>query len=248
MPGWVHDDSAIVFGFSTRLGGVSTSPFDTLNLGRSTADDAAAVDENRHRFLVSLDLDPKQLATAGQVHGAHVTRVEAAGLHPECDALITTVPGLSLAVTTADCVPLVFIAPRAVAVAHAGWRGTASHIPRAALVGVCDASGVTPAELQVYLGPCIRSCCYAVHAEVAGQFDPVTCTTRGGTTYLDLAAAIRLQLEHAGLPEAHVADVGECTACQPQRYFSHRRDGPRTGRHWVVVAMRDSRSLSTASE
>src|SRR5262252_6148695 len=97
--------------FSTRRGGVSRAPYDTLNLGRSTEDHAEAVRENRERLLRLASLEPDRLATAGQVHGARVVEVVAPGHHPECDALVTRVPGVVLAVTTADCMALLYQAP-----------------------------------------------------------------------------------------------------------------------------------------
>jgi copper oxidase (laccase) domain-containing protein len=118
--------------FSTRRGGVSRAPFESLNLGRSTADDAAAVRENRERLLRLATLEPDRLATAGQVHGARVVEVVAPGHHDDCDALVTRRPDVVLAVTTADCMSLLYRAPGVVAAAHSGWRGTADAMPVAA--------------------------------------------------------------------------------------------------------------------
>src|SRR5881394_2211252 len=128
-----HDDPDAVLAFTTRRGGVSVPPFDTLNLGRSTDDRPEAVAENRARALRAARLDPARLATAGQVHGARVVEARAAGHLEACDALVTRVRGLALAVTSADCLPILFAAPGAVAAAHAGWRGAAAGIPRATL-------------------------------------------------------------------------------------------------------------------
>jgi copper oxidase (laccase) domain-containing protein len=102
-------DAVLVF--TTRRGGVSRAPFDTLNLGRSTEDDAAAVRENRERLLRLATLDPDRLATAGQVHGARVVEVVAPGHHADCDALVTRRPDVVLAVTTADCMSLLYQPP-----------------------------------------------------------------------------------------------------------------------------------------
>src|ERR1043166_254100 len=109
--------------FSTRRGGVSRAPYDTLNLGRSTEDDREAVTANRARLLAAATLDPHRLAPAGQVHGTRVVAVSAPGHHPECDALVTNAPGVVLAVTTADCMALLYRAPGVVAAAHSGWGG-----------------------------------------------------------------------------------------------------------------------------
>src|SRR5262245_14151363 len=163
-------DPAAVLLFSTRRGGVSRAPYDTLNLGRSTEDDPAAVAANRARLLAAATLSPARLATAGQVHGARVVEVNAPGHHPECDALVTRAPGVVLAVTTADCMSLLYRAPGVVAVAHSGWRGTADGMPVAALTAVCRLAGCAPDAVHVAIGPAIRGCCYEVGEDVAGLF------------------------------------------------------------------------------
>jgi YfiH family protein len=224
--------------FSTRRGGVSQGPYRSLNLGRSTEDDPVAVTENRRRWLTSLGLDPARLANAGQVHGRAVAQVSAPGLQPECDVLVTTTPGLALAVTAADCLPLLLSAPGAVAAAHSGWRGTADGAPEAALSAVCAASHTGPERVTIHLGPGIRGCCYRVGPEVADRF-PVSAVRRDeGGLWLDLPTAVRLRLLEAGVPPGSIHDTGACTACEPEWYFSHRRDQGRTGRQWGVIALR----------
>ena len=238
VPAWKAVDAAsdLRLAFSTRRGGVSDPPFDSLNLGRSTADSPDAVAENRLRFLSSLGLPETSVATAGQVHGANIARVAASGHHPACDALVTRARDVALAVTTADCLPLLYVAPHAVGAAHSCWRGTAAGMPRAALTAVCEASDVSAAGVRVHLGPCIRVCCYEVGADVARQFPASVSTRRGDAWRLDLVAAARLQLLEAGVPEAALEDVGACTSCDADWYYSHRRDAGPTGRHWAIVA------------
>ena len=238
VPIWRPDapDPATCLAFSTRRGGVSAPPFDALNLGRSTDDLPESVQENRRRLLSACRLTPDRAATAGQVHGARVLEVTRPGHHPDCDALFTRAPGIALCVTTADCLPLLYVAPGAVAAAHSGWRGTADGMPRVTLSAVCAATGVTPADVRVHLGPCIRPCCYEVGADVARRF-PAGAVSRSGETWrLDLATAARLQLLDSGVPPASISDVRACTSCEPYWYFSHRRDAGRTGRHWAIAA------------
>jgi YfiH family protein len=223
--------------FSTRRGGVSDGPYRSLNLGRSTDDRPEAVAENRRRWLAALDLDPARFANAGQVHGRTVVRVDAPGFQPGCDALVTTTPGLTLAVTAADCLPLLFTAPRAVAAAHAGWRGTADGVPEATLSAVCDAAGVGPERVSVHVGPGIRGCCYPVGPEVAERFPREAVREAGDARWLDLPTAVRLRLMAAGVLPGEIHDTGACTACEPDWYFSHRRDRGLTGRHWGVIAL-----------
>lgn len=229
-----------VLAFTTRRGGRSAPPFDTLNLGRSTLDDPAAVQANRARLLECLGLGLDALATAGQVHGARVVPVTTPGHHSDCDALVTDRRGLALAVTTADCMALLYHAPGAVGAAHSGWRGTEAGMPVAALTAVRELAGVSAAHVDVHLGPCIRGCCYVVGEEVARRFPAAAVRREDDLVRLDLPTATRLALLAAGVPEARIHDTGACTACEPHWYFSHRRDEGRTGRMWGVAALRDA--------
>ena len=247
---WTLDDAAPVplwrpatgtpgarLAFSTRRGGTSEPPFASLNLGRSTEDRPEAVTENRARLLVSLGLSPDRLATAGQVHGARVVEVAGPGHQAGCDALVSRVPGLALAVTTADCMSLLYVAPGAVAAAHAGWRGTAEGMPGAALAALCSCAGCPPEHVQVHIGPCIRACCYEVGEDVASRFPSAAVRPTSDRPRLDLPAAARLGLEELGVRPEAIHDTGACSACEPYWYFSHRRDAGRTGRLWGVAAV-----------
>ena len=227
--------------FTTRRGGVSRAPFESLNLGRSTADDAAAVRENRERLLRLATLSPDRLATAGQVHGARVVEVVEPGHHPDCDALVTRRPEVVLAVTTADCMSLLYHAPGVVAVAHSGWRGTAEAMPVAALEAVCRLAGCAPDAVDVAIGPAIRGCCYEVGDDVAARFPSAAVRATGGKPRLDLPTAARMALDAAGVRPERLEDTGACTCCEPAWYFSHRRDHGRTGRHWGVAARIEAR-------
>lgn len=239
LPVWrCHPEPpGVRLGFSTRRGGVSEGPFRWLNLGRSTDDRPDAVQENRRRLLTALGLDPARLANAGQVHGTRVTRAAAPGLHPDCDALVSTTPGLALAVTAADCLPILYAAAAAVGAAHAGWRGTADGVPEATLAAVCAAAGVGPDAVSIHFGPCIRGCCYEVGPEVAARFPDAALRPVGSSRHLDIPTAARLRLLTAGVPASSIHDTGACTACEPYWYFSHRRDQGLTGRQWGVVAL-----------
>lgn len=223
--------------FSTRRGGLSHAPYDSMNLGRSTADDPAAVTANRERLLGTASLSPHRLATAGQVHGARVVEATAPGHHPECDALVTRVPGVVLAVTTADCMSLLYHAPGVVAAAHSGWRGTAGGMPVAALEAVCRLAGCAPDAVTVAIGPAIRGCCYEVGDDVAAHFPAAALRAVDGRPRLDLPTVATLALLAAGVSPASLQDTEACTACEPALYYSHRRDRGVTGRHWGVAAI-----------
>lgn len=240
VPLWRPMDAgpAYALAFSSRRGGVSPPPRDSLDLGPSTRVPADLVRENRRRLLERLQLDPAAVVTAGQVHGAVLRLVSRPGHVAHCDGLLTLTPGLALAVATADCMALLYRAPGAVAAAHAGWRGAAAGVPGATLQALRAAAGVPPAAVRVALGPCIRACCYEVGPEVAGKFPSTAVHRVGGRTHLDLPAVARLQLLEAGLPEAALEDTGVCTACHPELCFSYRRDGRGTGRMWGLAALR----------
>jgi polyphenol oxidase len=249
MPHWSLDDSIdppmwrplaashVVAAFTTRRGGVSEPPYHALNLGRSTEDAATAVETNRARVLVALGLDPARLATAGQVHGRVVKQVTEPGLQGECDALVTRVPGIALAVSGADCLPILFAAPGVVAAAHAGWRGVAAGVPLAALEAVMALAGGPAHRVDVHFGPGIRSCCYEVGPEVAERFPGETVRQVGSSLRLSVPDAARAQLLAHGVDAARLFDTGACTACEPAWYFSHRRDRGRTGRQWGLIAL-----------
>jgi YfiH family protein len=239
VPSWrpAPADPGCSLAFSTRRGGVSGPPWDTLDLGLSSGDRPESVLENRRRLLVSHGLDPAALATAGQVHGSTIRTVTRPGHEPGCDALLTLTRGVTLAVATADCMSLLYTAPGTIAAAHAGWRGAAAGLPATTLDALCAAAGVPAREAHVALGPCIRVCCYEIGPDVARRFPASTVRTVDGRPHLDLPGAARIQLLEAGLPPEAFEDTGACTACERDWYFSHRRDAGHTGRHWGFAAL-----------
>jgi purine-nucleoside/S-methyl-5'-thioadenosine phosphorylase / adenosine deaminase len=216
-----------VAAFSTRLGGVSEPPFDTLNLGRLTGD--PEVRENRHRLCAALDIDPGGVLIGRQVHEALVRRHEEAtvpslfaepapGL-PEADGQATDRPGLAPLVFVADCLPVALAGPRGVAMIHCGWRGMAAGIVHH---GVEEVEATAAA-----VGPSIGPCCYEVGEEVLGAFGPLGDGIASGRM-LDLREVVRRLLERAGVDQVEISDL--CTSCNPDLFFSHRRDQGRTGR------------------
>ncbi|HEY8206650.1 MAG TPA: peptidoglycan editing factor PgeF [Myxococcaceae bacterium] len=235
-------------GFSTRLGGASEGPLASLNLGRSVGDAPERVAENLKRACVAASLDPDDLHTVHQVHGAAVHRVTAElrgfarrSPRPEADALFTAEPGAALAVSVADCVPILMADPegKRVAAVHSGWRGTYAEIAARA-VEAFAAEGSRPAALRVAIGPSIRICCYVVGQDLAdqfrGRFGVDVVVEEEGRFHLDLVRAIRWTLGRAGVPEEGVEVVPDCTSCEPDLYYSHRRDHGNTGRHLAFIA------------
>ncbi len=190
---------------------------------------------------------PDALACTTQVHGRTVHVVTGPPPPAEGDGLWTTTPGLAVAVRVADCVPILLWDPgvAAVSAVHAGWRGTAQDIAGAAVTRGVSRLGVAPERLHAAIGPCISACCFEVGDEVVsglrdagleeGQFG----LRQGprGRPHVDLRSANRALLLRAGLDDGRIEDVGGCTVCEPERYESYRRDGPRSGRMRGIIAL-----------
>jgi YfiH family protein len=211
--------------FFTRLGGVSREPYESLNVSRKVGDDPAAVEQNL--ALIKEAMGGRPSAWVRQVHADGVVRVAEAGFAGEADSLLTAETDFSVVVAVADCVPVALVGESGVGMVHSGWRGTLSGV-----------AGKTTRELgeavvRAYIGPCIRGCCYEVSEDLAGEFarrfGPGVVSGR----YLSLPAAIRLDLEGAGV---EVYDLGLCTGCRPDLFYSHRKQGPLTGRNLAAVA------------
>lgn len=232
-PGLVH-------GFTTRHGGVSDGAFASLNLGRSTGDDDRAVAENHRRLATQAGFALERLATpARQVHGAGVVRAgEPADAQRDCDAIVTGDRGLAIGIRTADCVPVLLLHPPTACggAVHAGWRGVAAGVVAAGV----DAMGVPANELLAAIGPAIGGCCYEVDDATFAKVrdaapETAAVATRAGHVRIDLIAGVRGQLRAAGLEASSIDVVGGCTACDPSRFFSHRRDRGATGRHLAFL-------------
>ncbi len=213
--------------FTTRRGGVSSGPYESLNLGRWTPDDPAAVAENRERVQA---LAGARFAFGRQVHGTEVASVGVpTGAPAEHDGVLTAVAGVAPMVLVADCLPIALAGGGAVGMLHGGWRGLAGGIvPQ----GVSALRALAPPDASVAaaIGPGAGPCCYTVSDEVRVRFPA---EARRGRN-LDLKAAARAQLEAAGVAEIH--DCGLCTICAPaELLFSHRRDEGTTGRQAGVA-------------
>lgn len=228
---------------TSRTGGVSAPPFDSLNLGRSAGDDPAAVDENRRRFEAALGVPTRYLS---QVHGSRVVRLTHADTtSSEADAAITTESGLACTMMVADCLPVLFAAPeaRGVGAAHAGWRGLAGGVLEATVGALCEAAACEPKDLSAWLGPCIGPRQFEVGAEVLDAFGPAAAQRfvprsrpDGSPRWLaDLPALARDRLQAAGVTQ--VSGGTWCTASDPSRFFSFRRDRV-TGRMAAAVWIR----------
>jgi polyphenol oxidase len=205
--------------FSTRLGGVSDPPFDELNLGILTEDDAAAVTENRRRLLTALGLEPEQVVFALQVHGTRLIHHPCDEQLPEADGHVVTEPGPAPMVLAADCLPVALYGPAGLALVHAGWRGLAG--------GIVEAAAEVVAATSAAIGPGIGSCCYEVGEEVREAFADLGDGVVAGRM-LNLPEVARRRLAEAGVER--IESAGLCTSCEKDLFFSHRRDHGRTGR------------------
>jgi polyphenol oxidase len=228
--------------FTTRNGGVSRPPFDSMNLGRPSGDDAQAVDANRARLRAALGVSPIYLS---QVHGTRSVVLDTAQGPGtiEADACTTATPGVVCTMRVADCLPVLFTdtAGRAVGAAHAGWRGLAEGVLESCfaqwvqqLPAQADADGAAVAQQTLaWLGPCIGPQAFEVGPEVRAAFverdaSAGTCFSPqpAGKWLADLAALARMRLQHMGITRIYGNDgsAGWCTVNNPLRFFSHRRD------------------------
>jgi hypothetical protein len=215
--------------FSTRVGGVSEPPYDSFNLGLLTGDDSGHVIENRRILAEDAGLEPEAVAMGWQVHGTDIRTwdgptgdgsfLDPRGGREKFDGHVTSAPELGLLVLVADCLPVALVGDGGIAMVHCGWRGLAGGIiARAAeLVG-------TPKGAAV--GPGIGPCCYEVGDEVLAAFEDHPDAANG--RMLNLRAVADAQLKAAGAGRVEHVDL--CTSCNPDLFFSHRRDDGVTGR------------------
>jgi hypothetical protein len=219
--------------FSTRVGGVSEGPFESLNLGRRTGDEVERVDENRRRLCAEVEADEQALTLGFQTHSTVVNRAEAGSRGVPGDALWTDEPGVPMLALGADCVLMAMArtngAEPALAVIHAGWRGL--------IDGVVDTTAETigPAFAAV-VGPSIGPCCYAVGEEVASLFRDRFGDGIVSEGKLDLWTAAERAARDAGATEVERVDL--CTRCRSDLFFSERRTGRPRGTQGVLGVVR----------
>ncbi len=222
--------------FTTRYGGVSTGSLSSLNIAFKEGETMANVERNIGILAASLGFDTEKLVLTRQTHTDMVRVVTAADHatlchrdYPECDALVTCDPGVSLMIYTADCTPILLWDPvtGAVGAAHAGWRGTAAGIAGKAARLMCDAFGARPQDIHAAIGPNIARCHFETDRDVPdamlaayGEAAVPFIDFNGEKYHLDLKAINALSLQRAGV--RHIDISGDCTACQPQRFWSHR--------------------------
>jgi polyphenol oxidase len=228
-----------VVAFSTRVGGVSEGPYESLNLGILTADDPARAVENRRRLADRVGIDAERARMAWQQHGAAVRKASPEGIlrpgtrHEACDGWWSDEPGQGMMLLTADCLPVAIARANgespALAVLHIGWRGL--------LEGIIEngVQALGEGRLGAVVGPGIGPCCYEVGPDVAEPFGARFGREVLSDGRLDLWRAVELALTAAGVADVERTDL--CTFCHPQLFFSHRRDRGITGRQGVIAAV-----------
>ena len=251
------DGQPVRHGFSTRLGGVSPAPWDSLNLGISRGDSDENVWENYRRFCAAVGVAPESTVFTQQTHSENIRQDtgQDAGkglLHPrnytDVDALITDCPGLSLVVFSADCGTILLFDPvhRAIGAVHAGWRGTAKRIGEKTVDKMVADYGCKRENIIAAIGPCIGKCCYEVDDPVADALknipyldtDKVLFKKENNKYMLDLAATNKQILLHAGIKESNLDITDLCTCCNGDELHSHRATHGERGNLAMIIELK----------
>jgi len=241
--------------FTTRLGGVSSGIYATLNLGLSVGDSKANVMENYAAVCAFLGIAPEDIVFSGQVHSARVRAVGRADRGalfgpPACEAdgMVTADTGVALAVFAGDCAPILLHDPVAgvAGAVHAGWRGTVADVAGAAVRKMASEFGCSPSNVRAAIGPCISKCCFETGRDVADALCSAlpcareSCVAPRGDKYMvDLKEANRLLLRRAGVRDIELSD--ECTSCRCDKYWSHRRTNGKRGSQAAIIIMKGPR-------
>ena len=238
--------------FSTRLNPRADAAFG-LNLGFKGGPSPEAVIQTRKLACEALGADLSRLTVAGQVHSGHAVVIEGHDIGrgargredaiPGADGMVTDVPGAVLLILTADCLPVLLFDPQGrVGAFHAGWRGALAGIARNTVGLMVGRWGSKPPDLIAVLGPAIRRCCFEVGPEVAGRFSMAsracerqTVIPREGRIFVDLPAFVKNELIRVGLAEENIIDVGLCTSCLSDLFYSYRRDGRLVGSQGAMI-------------
>ena len=229
-----------VCGFTTRYGGVSLSPFDSMNLGLYTTDNRSHVLENRKRLFHSTGSSEKNAALMGQVHGTRVRVVSSGGLYEKTDGLITNSPGVFLGVLVADCIPLLVYDPEneVIGALHCGWRSIVGGIAENALNIMAVKFSTNSKNVKAVTGPSAGPCCYEIKSDVACRLGEESVRHRDGKMYADLQTELGDRLVRAGIRKTNIERFDDCTVCNKMLYYSHRRDGNLSGRMMGFIMLK----------
>ena len=240
-------------GFTTRHEGVSRPPYNSLNLGTSTLDAPHNVEGNRHILVHAFDGRPERFVAVTQVHGVDLLVIDSPNpdyLHfqrLECDGIITNQPEVMIAVSVADCVPVLLLDPekKVVTALHAGWKGTAGNISSKGVAAMVSLFGSDPSQILAAVGPAISHCCYKVDTPVleafrsqGGGYERFAEPAGDGQWQLDMPAANVAQLLDSGLLGQNIEVASQCVSCTPELFFSYRRDNGDTGRQMGFIMLK----------
>lgn len=232
----------IAAGQSTRHGGISPAPWHSLNLGKSTEDDPANVAENRRRFTRQLGFGPEAMAWSRQVHGEAIRQVSQPGGSDGFDALVSSEPGILLAVSIADCTPILLYdrKNRVIAAVHAGWKGTLATLVMKTLNFMHTNYGTEGNDCFAYIGACIDDCSFEVGEEVGALFDEPfrRFEPERNKFFVDLKSANARQCYDFGVPAVQVEISPYCTVQHNDHFFSHRREKGLTGRGMAAIGLK----------
>jgi len=245
VPQW-QKHNGLLHGFIGRRGGKSVGRYAGLNVSYRVGDDNQVVSQNVCDMKAAIGIHDGKIVTMKQMHGDNIVevtdkKIKEAG---EADTMVTAESGVYLGVLTADCVPLLFIAPkeRIAAAVHAGWRGTLAGLAAKTVTHFKSRYGVDAGDLEVALGPSIGVCCYEVNEDVAaplmkrwGALTTPSIAMKDGKPHINLSRLNRDILRAAGVPGTQLFQIGPCTRCAAEDFFSYRRDGGETGRQISVV-------------
>jgi YfiH family protein len=245
------DDEKVTHAFFTRCGGVSPSPWESLNLGGTVGDDIHRVAENRRRACQAIQVEPATLYDVWQVHSSDVVIADNPRPfhvpHSKADAILTDKLHLALLMRFADCVPILLYDPahHVIGIVHAGWQGTVKQVVNSTVYTLCDQYGSQTEDVLAAIGPSIGPDHYEVGPnvirEVERAFGPDASGllhSQNGVVKLDLWSANRLLLERAGV--RHIEVAGICTACHLEDWYSHRGEQGKTGRFGVMISLSKS--------
>ena len=246
----------VAHGFSTRLGGISEGMWASLNLGVSRGDDPDHVRENYRRFLTAIGAQGPRMAMSNQVHENHVRVITKADVKEdpyekvtyEADGLVTDLPGVTLVIFSADCLPILYYDPvrQVVAAAHAGWRGTAADIAGAVVRKMEEVYGCDPQNILAAIGPGIGPCCFETHEDVPNAMMAAFSTQvlkylhiqENGKYSVDLKGINAMRLEKAGIPTENIGVCELCTSCHPDLFWSHRQVGTNRGSMAAAIGLK----------
>lgn len=245
----------VAHGFSTRIGGVSEGIYTSLNLGSTRGDKPDCVKENYRRFCTAIGADVHRVVMTNQIHSTIIRTATSSDVKndlydPEgydCDGLITNEPGLALTIFSADCIPVLLYdsSKKVIAAVHAGWRGTAGDIAGKAARLMQEDYGSDPEDILAAIGPGISQCCFETHADVPDAMieilgdlaKPYIACLENGKFKIDLKGINAALLIRAGVSPEHIEVSSDCTACLPDKYWSHRATQGHRGSQAAILQL-----------